>query len=93
MNYSEFRSETSSTSGETAQGRWQTKHHYQQTPQGWRESYAHAQSSGDCNSYEVITEIDTQDDVVFQVSPDGTVRLVQPVSTQSSRSYSSARSA
>jgi hypothetical protein len=91
MTHPEFRSETSFESGETEQGRWQTRHHRQQTPQGSQESYARAQSSGNPNHYEVITEIGSQDDVVFQVSPDGSVRLIQR-SKHSTHSYSSARS-
>jgi hypothetical protein len=54
-------------------------------------SYASAQAhgSGNSKSHEVTTEIGVQDDVVFQVSPDGTVRIICPSTTYS---YSSSRS-
>lgn len=95
MQYSNFDSKTSFHQGETAQGRWQSRHHYQQTRQGYRQSHAYAQAHaqnpglGNVNGYEVITEINTEDDIIFQVSPDGTVRIIQPLSTHS---YSSSRS-
>ncbi len=91
MKHPNFESKTSFNQGETPQGRWQSRHHHQQTHQGYRESYAYAQagSSGNAKGYDVITETSIQGDVIFQVSPDGTVRIIQPLSTHS---YSSARS-
>lgn len=91
MQNSKFESRTSFDQGDNHQGHWQSRHHYQRTRQGHRESYAYAQAQGfgNENNFEVITETNTQDDVIFQVSPDGTIRLLEPRSTYS---YSSSRS-
>ncbi len=76
--------------GETSQGRWQARAHRQRTRQGWRESYAYAQtnSSGNSSHSQILTETTVQDHT-FQVSPDGTVILIQSTAVHS---HSSSRS-
>ncbi len=91
MQHPDFESETSFNQGESDRGRWQSRRHYQQTHQGYQESYAYAQANalGNAEDCQVTTETSIQNGIIFQVSPDGTVRIIQPLS---SHTYSSSRS-
>lgn len=86
-----FESETIFEQGETPQGKWQSKRYHQQTNQGRKESFAYAETSGSGNSSnsQMQTETTAQSHIVFQVSPDGTVILIQ---STTAHSYSSSRS-
>jgi hypothetical protein len=90
MKHPELESEAFFEQGETSQGRWQARHHRRQTHQGWRSATAYAQSSGNSKSSEVITETHVQGEIVFEVSPNGTVTIIRP--SLSTHSYSSVRS-
>lgn len=92
MQNPEFKSETTFEQGETPQGRWQARQVREQSPYGRRSAYAYAsaQGSGHAETYQVMTAINLEDHTVFQVSPDGTVRLIQP--SCETHSYSESRS-
>jgi hypothetical protein len=84
-------SETFFQQGETARGKWQSKHHKHQDHQGYRESHTYAEANGLENSNRgyTVTEAGEQDHVIFEVSPDGTVTLIKSVAAYS---YASSRS-